>query len=138
MKVAVATFGVFISPRFDGCTGLLILNDITGERTRWPISGRYNGDGAIRVELLRREGVRTLLCGGIRRSDYYELGGLGIEVIHHLNGDWSETLARYAKGEIKPEENAPWSGGKNRNRHRGRKRPSKGQGMRKGGTRCRD
>lgn len=107
MLIALPTYGQMISPRFD-CAPVLLL--VQTEKSR--ISERRE----VRLEtihwrrrtsLIAEQGVKVLLCGGIRRCDYYDLLAAKIEVIAGLTGRFEEILIDYLAGRLPAAE--PWN-----------------------------
>lgn len=97
MKVAAALFGEEISPRFDCCTGLLILDEDESE-VKLDFRGRTAG---ARIEEVIRRKPDWLLCGGIRRCDLLLLTECGIRVVHGLTGPARMAVDQCRNGTLK-------------------------------------
>ncbi|HPM77891.1 MAG TPA: NifB/NifX family molybdenum-iron cluster-binding protein [bacterium] len=102
MRIAIATFQTRISPRFD-CANIVWLVDLEGENevARTELSLAQTPPPA-RAALLRSHDVAVLLCGGLRRCDYFDLIDQGIEVIAGLMGEAQEMLTAYRQGRLDP------------------------------------
>ncbi len=100
MKVAIPIFRTRVSPRFDYATRLLVFEiqkdvivsreEISLEHLPW----RY------RIVFLVSQNVDVVLCGGIRRCDYFLLINAGIEVCAELVGETDDVLNDHLKGKI--------------------------------------
>ncbi|HPQ71590.1 MAG TPA: NifB/NifX family molybdenum-iron cluster-binding protein [bacterium] len=103
MRIAIATFQTRISPRFD-CANTVWLVDLEGENevARTELSLMQTPPPA-RAALLRSHDVAVLLCGGVRRCDYFDLLDQGIEVIAGLMGEAQDMLTAYRQGRLNPE-----------------------------------
>jgi hypothetical protein len=95
MKVAVALFGEEISPRLDGCVELLVCHDDREERI-----DLRQANGLERLAAILKLAPDVLLCGGIRRCDYFLLVQSGIDVIPGLTGTASHRLADLRQGTL--------------------------------------
>jgi predicted Fe-Mo cluster-binding NifX family protein len=102
MWVAVALFGEEISPRFDCCGALAFVDSEQGFETAEVIHFN-NPDGEKRLGLLLERNAQVLLCGGIRRCDWFRLQAQGIEVFSGLQGQASDCFKDYREGRLQPE-----------------------------------
>lgn len=134
MRIAIATFRTQVSPRFD-CANTIWLIEVDGETeiSRAEISLTQVPPPA-RAGFLRSHGASVLLCGGLRRRDYFDLVEQGIEIIAGLMGDAQEILTAYRQGRLDP---APrWEPGRRFGHHQGRGQRShgshRGHGPRRG------
>lgn len=82
LTIAAALFGDEISPRFDCCTGLLVVKS-DGSVERRDLRGRTAG---FRIAAVLQCRPTCLLCGGIRRRDSFLMTDNGIRVIDGLCG----------------------------------------------------
>lgn len=104
MRIAIPVFGANISPRFDCASSVLMVDvtdgAVTGRRMEAvePFLRRHQ------LDVLRRKGVEVLLCGGIRRCDYFWLVRSGITVHAGLVGEVEELITAYLQGKIQSEE----------------------------------
>lgn len=129
MRIAIPTYGEYISPRFD-CAGTLMIIDPGEGETASPVEHNLSEvtDGT-RPALLAQMNVTVLLCGGVRRCDLFALEGLGIKVVDGLMGFWRSILNDFLAGRLDGEatrvrripcrryDGQKWRGC--RNRHRG-------------------
>ena len=132
MRIALPIFETRVSPRFDCAPTLLVVDTENGV-----VTGRQEIDmravpSYARVSFIRTQRVGAVLCGGLRRRDYFELEDCEIEVIAGLTGDAEEALESYLQGNlqtIKPF-GAPFAGPFGRGH--GRQRPHGPRGFRHG------
>jgi len=100
MRLALPKFGQRISPRFD-CAARLLIVEVQGgaiqsrrEESMEDLHRRY------RIGLLLKRKVDVLLCGGIRRCDYFSFVNAGIDVYTGLMGEAEDILEAFLKGRI--------------------------------------
>ena len=102
MRIALAMFGEEMSPRFDCCGALAFADSEQAFETAEMI--RFTSpDGESRLGLLLERRSQILLCGGIRRCDWFRLQALGIKVISELQGRASDRFKDYREGRLQPE-----------------------------------
>ncbi len=106
MRVAIATYGKMISPRFDCASTILFFEWKDQQATDHLEQTIQSVPGCQRVDYLVREQVAELLCGGIRRCDYYGLNAAGVKVIAGLMGLVEDVLAEYFAGRLT--QTPPW------------------------------
>jgi predicted Fe-Mo cluster-binding NifX family protein len=102
MKVAIPLFRDRISPRFDVCPEIWIVELNNGEvinQEKWPL-GRFNLQQ--RIDQLISKGVDQVICGGIDSFCMDHLGNRGINVIHNVVGEAGEALSFFIKGVLRP------------------------------------
>jgi len=102
MKVAIPLFRDRISPRFDVCPEIWIVELNNGEvinQEKWPL-GRFNLQQ--RIDQLISKGVDQVICGGIDSFCMDHLGNRGINVIHNVAGEAVEALSLFIKGVLRP------------------------------------
>jgi predicted Fe-Mo cluster-binding NifX family protein len=102
MKVAIALFKDRISPRFDVCPEVWIVELNNGEvvnQYKWSIE-TFNLQQ--RLYQLTSKGVDIIICGGIDSFCMDHLGNRGIEVIHNVAGDVREVLNLFIRGALRP------------------------------------
>ena len=100
MKIAIPMFGHRVSPRFDSAPSVLLVGVDRGAllgRTQQSLEGVI---GWRRVALLTGQNVNVLLCGGIRRSDYFSIVNAGIEVYPGLLGEADDVLDAFLRGDL--------------------------------------
>jgi predicted Fe-Mo cluster-binding NifX family protein len=102
MRIAIPIYGEYISPRLD-CAATLIVIEPMEKKVGAPLEHSLSEiTDNERPAFLAKLSVKILLCGGIRRRDYFALEGLGIEVIPGLMGSWRTLLDEYMAGRLKP------------------------------------
>jgi predicted Fe-Mo cluster-binding NifX family protein len=102
MKVAIPLFRDRISPRFDVCPEIWIVELRDGEvikQEKWTI-GSF--DLQQRLDQLASRRVDKVICGGIDRFCVDHLGNMGIEVIHNVAGEAGEVLNLFIRGVLRP------------------------------------
>jgi predicted Fe-Mo cluster-binding NifX family protein len=102
MKVAIPLFRDRISPRFDVCPEIWIIELNDGKvvnQEKWPL-GRFNLQQ--RIDQLISKGVDQVICGGIDSFCMDHLGNRGINVIHNVAGEAVEALSLFIKGVLRP------------------------------------
>jgi len=102
MKVAIALFKDRISPRFDVCPEIWIIELRDGEvinQEKWPMAS-FNLQQ--RLDQLASKGVDKIICGGIDSFCMDHLGNNGIDVIHNVAGEAGEVLNLFMKGRLRP------------------------------------
>ena len=102
MKVAIALFKNRISPRFDVCPEIWIVELNNGEVTnqeRWA-TGSLNLQE--RLYQLTSKGVDKIICGGIDSFTTGQLQNRGIDVIHNVAGEAEEALTLFIRGVLRP------------------------------------
>ena len=55
-----------------------------------------------RILFLREQGVDTLLCGGIRRCDYFMIDEMKVSIVASLIGEVEEILSAFIDGSLEP------------------------------------
>lgn len=127
MRIAIATYGDLISPRFDCASTLRVLEwDVD------PVARREErlqlDSGYCHADALLQQNVSALLCGGIRRCDYQRLADAGLQVIAGQYGPYLDVFREYLAGrlESQPSWERPRGCGP---RHCG---PGQGRGMGRG------
>jgi len=99
-RIAIPVFGTRVSPRFDFAQRALIIDvrDKKVESRRevsFDICPIFN-----RRSFLLQQGVQVLLCGGIRRCDYFALADAGITVFPGLFGEVDELMEMFFNGNL--------------------------------------
>jgi predicted Fe-Mo cluster-binding NifX family protein len=101
MKVAMPLFRDRISPRFDVCPEIWIIELSNGEvisQERWPMES-FNLQQ--KLDQLASKGVDKIICGGIDSFCMDHLGNLGIDVIHNVAGEAREVLNLFIRGRLR-------------------------------------
>jgi predicted Fe-Mo cluster-binding NifX family protein len=93
--LAIPVFRSRIAPVFDFCFLVLVIpveHDREGERSELRFQ---NLSLSERVSALQRQGVTTLICGGISRTMHAILESSGISVITGIAGEVDEVLSAF-------------------------------------------
>ncbi len=99
-KVAIPIFGTRISPVFDSCLRVSVI-EINGKRETWRDDIILNGFGLEkRLVILQEAGINTLICGGISGYSYNLLESAGIRVISGIAGDVVEVLRAFKEDRL--------------------------------------
>jgi predicted Fe-Mo cluster-binding NifX family protein len=101
MKVAIPLFNHRISPRFDVCPEIWIIEFNDGKvisQEKWPM-GSFNLQQ--RLDQLSSKGVDKVICGGIDSFCVGHLGNMGIDVIHNVAGEAGEALNLFIRGVLR-------------------------------------
>ena len=102
MKIAIPLFKDRISPRFDVCPEIWIVELSGGKvvnQEKWPIE-TFNLQQ--RIEQLASKGVDKIICGGIDSFCIDQLGNRGIDVIQNVAGEAGEVLNFFIRGVLRP------------------------------------
>ena len=102
MKVAIALFKDRISPRFDVCPEIWIVELRDGEvinEEKWPMAS-FNLQQ--RLDQLASKGVDKIICGGIDSLSRNQLGNRGIDVVQDIIGDAGMVIDLLMKGRLRP------------------------------------
>lgn len=112
-KVAVPVFRARVAPVFDSCLRVWVIRiegDVQTERNELHLFGL---SPAERVRALTREGVTTLICGGITEGLHTLLESLGVCVVCGIAGQVEKVLAGFMSNRIgEPEFYMPGRRGK--------------------------
>ena len=100
MRIAIATYGEMISPRFDCASTLRVLEWAGGDPSDRREELLQLTEGCGHAELLLRQGVSALICGGIRRCDYHRLAGTGVDVVAGHFGPYLDVFREYVAGRL--------------------------------------
>jgi predicted Fe-Mo cluster-binding NifX family protein len=102
MKIAVATFGNRISPRFD-CAGAFYIVNLEDGRTlaeaEFKTSGFTTPD---RIRLLVDQEVEALICGAIDEATAQQLGQCRMLLYSWISGTVEDSLRSLQRGELEP------------------------------------
>jgi predicted Fe-Mo cluster-binding NifX family protein len=102
MKVAIPLFKDRISPRFDVCPEIWIIELKDGQvinQERWPMAS-FNIQQ--RLDQLTSGQVDKVICGGIDNFCFGQLGNRGIDVIHNVAGEADKALNLFIRGGLRP------------------------------------
>lgn len=98
MKIAIPIFGSRVSPRFDVCPELWIIELRNGEIENEEKLSIGNFTLQQRLDHLTSMDVNKLICGGIDNFCIDHLGVRGIEVIYNISGEAGEALHLFLRG----------------------------------------
>jgi predicted Fe-Mo cluster-binding NifX family protein len=102
MKLAIALFKDRISPRFDVCPEMWIVELNNGEvisQEKWPIE---SFDLQEKLDELTSRRVDKVICGGIDSFCFDQLTNRGIAVTHNVAGEAAEALNLFIRGVLRP------------------------------------
>jgi predicted Fe-Mo cluster-binding NifX family protein len=102
MKVAIPLFKDRISPRFDVCPEIWIVELNNGKvvnEERWAIE-TFNLQR--RLDQLTSKKVDKVICGGIDSFCVDHLRSMGIDVLHNVAGEAGEVLNFFIRGGLRP------------------------------------
>jgi predicted Fe-Mo cluster-binding NifX family protein len=126
MKVAIPLFKDRISPRFDVCPEIWIIELNDGKVINQEKSPIESFNLQQRIDQLTSKGVDKIICGGIDSFCMDHLGNRGIDVIHNVAGEAGEVLNLFLRGGLrsgfycngrKGRGFCPWRRGPGRGRH---------------------
>ncbi len=104
MRVAVATFGDRVSPRFDCAASFLVVSiDAATVVQRQEVSAAAWAPHE-RINRLVELQIEAVVCGGIDRWSAESLRAAGIRLFAWLTGSIQENLDRLTRGELVPVE----------------------------------
>lgn len=106
MKVALPIFGSKISPRFDCATSFLIIEIEDGKIAQQTSFAIDEAGSFHRIRFLQNQNIVTILCGGIRRCDYWRLVETGMRVYAGLIGHANKIVEAFIRNELSTE--PPW------------------------------
>ena len=102
MKIAVATFGSRVSPRFD-CAGAFYFGTVGSDGVT--ATGQLRTDGLSpqdRIRLLVEQDVDALICGAIDEASAQQIGMRGITLYSWISGNVEDSLRSLQRGELEP------------------------------------
>lgn len=102
MKIAIPRFGEDIAPCFEFSATIAIFTIKGGKVVDERDFSLQSRDALDRFRLLRDQGVKTLICGGVQ--DFFEdlLRANGITVISWVTGSVDDLLQKFIRGELSP------------------------------------
>jgi predicted Fe-Mo cluster-binding NifX family protein len=100
MKLAIPEFNGRVSPVFDCCRRLLVIDTSVEGPNRIASQDWSEVVCVKRSGRLREMGVRILLCGGISTDLAREIEAGGVEVIPWVSGEINEVLDAYLEGRL--------------------------------------
>ena len=100
MKLAIPEFNGRISPTFDFCRHLLLVEISPGEPSLMTTLDLSGLESNRRAQFLKKLEIDTLLCGGISRKLTEDVEGYDIRIIPWLSGEIQEVLQAYLNGKL--------------------------------------
>lgn len=101
MKVAIPVFYNRVSPRFDFAPEMLIITTGRGgKESRRKRVDTLGWSVADRIRFLEREGVNSIICGGIDNFSHINLQMRGIKVYCWITGYVNDVLQMLATGKL--------------------------------------
>jgi predicted Fe-Mo cluster-binding NifX family protein len=100
MKLAVPVWNGRLSPVFDTCNRIRVLEGDVGCALKEIGIVACEGDAAAKVMHLTGQGVDTLICGAITRATEAMASACGITVIAFKAGDVDEVLDAWRDGTL--------------------------------------
>jgi predicted Fe-Mo cluster-binding NifX family protein len=102
MKVGIPLFKDRISPRFDVCPEIWIIELNNGEVVNQEKCPTVSFNLQQRLYQLTSRRVDKVICGGIDSFCIDHLGNMGIDVIHNVAGDAAEAVTLFIRGVLRP------------------------------------
>jgi predicted Fe-Mo cluster-binding NifX family protein len=102
MRVAIATFGSEVSPRFCGARRVLVAEVDGGRVTNRAAVSLDDYGLTARIRLLGSLGVRLLVCGAFDRAFLAEAERAGLHVVARIDGSVEAALGAVAAGRLGP------------------------------------
>ena len=103
MKIAIATFGERVSPRFDCAPTFLVVTSDDRRLSKGQPLSAAEWAPHDRINKLVGLGVDTLVCGGIDSWSAESLRAAGIKIYSRVAGEIDEALAAILGGELHAE-----------------------------------
>jgi predicted Fe-Mo cluster-binding NifX family protein len=100
MKLAIPEFNGRVSPTFDFCRHLLLVEISSGEPSMMTALDLSGLESVRRSRFLKKLEVDILLCGGISRKLAEDIEENDIRVISWLSGEIQEVLHAYLKNKL--------------------------------------
>lgn len=100
MKLAIPEFNGRVSPVFDCCRRLLVIDTSATGPDRIVPQDWSELESAQRPERLREMGVNTLLCGGISAHLARKIEAGGVYVIPWVSGEIGEIIDAFMKDRL--------------------------------------
>jgi predicted Fe-Mo cluster-binding NifX family protein len=102
MRVAIPLFRDRISPRFDVCPEIWVIELNNGEIVNQEKCPMASFNLQQRLDQLTSRRVDKVICGGIDSFCMDHLGNMGIDVIHNVAGDAEGVLNLFIRGVLRP------------------------------------
>lgn len=99
-RLAIPIFGSRISPVFDSCTRVLII-DLDQDREIERLEMNFQGlSPCERVRRLQKSHVHTVICGAISNLLHTQLRSAHIEAVVGIAGDAEQVLEAFIQGHL--------------------------------------
>ncbi|MBN2022230.1 MAG: NifB/NifX family molybdenum-iron cluster-binding protein [Pirellulales bacterium] len=106
-KVAIATFGTRVSPRFDCAPAVLVVTVDDGRATAREEHAASDWAPGERIGRLVTAGVDTVVCGGIDCWSVEALQSAGVTVYAWVAGEIDDALDALLRGDLDGQPAAP-------------------------------
>ena len=120
MRLAIPEFNGRVSPVFDCCRRLLVIDTSVNGPDRIASQDWSELECVKRPGRLKEMGIKTLLCGGISTRMAKEIEAGGVCIVPWVSGEVGEIIDAYIKGKL-PDPQLTMPGCK-RGRFRGQRR----------------
>jgi predicted Fe-Mo cluster-binding NifX family protein len=100
MRLAIPEFNGRLSPTFDFCRNILLVEMIPGEPSRITDLDLTGLEGFQRACFLKEMEIDTLLCGGISRELAVSVREHGVLIVPWLSGEIQEILDAFLRDEL--------------------------------------
>lgn len=128
MKLVLTVWDGRISPVFDVCRELLLLDIESGQIVARTTLAVAQSNALFKIEQLVDLGAETLICGAISEPLHGALSGRGVQVLGFVAGEIDEVVRAFIAGELPgPDFAMPGCQGRQR-----RFRGGRGQGRQQG------
>jgi predicted Fe-Mo cluster-binding NifX family protein len=101
MKVAISIFGDRISPRFDVCPEVWVIEVKDGEVIGKEKIPTANLNLTQRLDQITSNGVDKVICGGIDEFSLRQLGNKGVDVVHDVMGEAEVAFDLFMRGRLR-------------------------------------
>ncbi|MBW1812874.1 MAG: dinitrogenase iron-molybdenum cofactor biosynthesis protein [Deltaproteobacteria bacterium] len=104
-KILITLYGNDVSPRFDLTTEVLIVNmDKKSGKHEEKIVVLPQSSSEQLCNLIIKEGIQTVICGGVEDEYYQYLKWKKVEILDSVIGSYKHVLNRFIEGSIQPGE----------------------------------
>jgi predicted Fe-Mo cluster-binding NifX family protein len=100
MKIAIATFGERVSPRFDCAPAFIVVTVEDGRYSKGQPLSTSEWAPHDRINRLVELGVDTIVCGGIDWWSAESLRSADIRIYSQVTGEIDEALATLVRGDL--------------------------------------
>ncbi len=100
MKIAIPVFNTRISPVFDWCKELIIIDDIYAQVKDMQTVAIANLSALERIDYLYVNGIKLLVCGAISQQLFTVAKTKGIRVISGISGQVKEIVTAVSSGKL--------------------------------------